>query len=163
VPNPPFPRYTDDAYRGKKIALWLFAVIVLLKIGLGVDAIFNGSFIARAGDGIPLDTFTPAGAEAVVSLYALWGLEHLMIGLACLFALIRYRALIPFLYGLLLVEQLSRKLLVLRFFPLSPAGPVALAVRKSPGISPFPYGFLVLIVVGLALSLQGKHDLPARE
>jgi len=158
MPSLPFP---DDSYRGNKLALGLFAVVVLLKVGLGLDAIFNGSFMARAGDGIPLDTFKPAGAQAVVSLYALWGLEHIMICVTCLFALIRYRALIPFLYGLLLVEQLSRKFIVLPFFPLSMTGPVALAVRKSPGISPVPYGFLALIVIGLVLSLRGKRDFPA--
>lgn len=161
--NPLFPPRVDNAYRGHKLALWFFAVIVLLKLGLSLDAIFNGSFMARAGDGIPLGAFTPAGAKTVVSLYALWGLEHLMICLPCLAALVRYRTLIPFLYALLLVEQLGRKFLLLPFFPLSTTGPVRLAVRESPGISPVPYGFLVLIVVGLALSLWNRSALPVQK
>jgi hypothetical protein len=158
-----FPQRVDNTFRGHKLGLWFFAVIVLLKLCLSLDAIFNGSFMARAGDGIPLGTFTPAGAQAVGSLYALWGLEHLMLCLPCLLALVRYRALIPCLYALLLLEQLTRKLIVLPFFPLSTIGPVRLAVRESPGISPIPYGFLALIVIGLALSLWGKDNLQVRE
>src|ERR1700689_1082033 len=121
-----FPRSVDNAYRGQSLALWFFAVIVILKLCLSLDAIFNGAFMARAGDGIPLDTFAPADSQAVISLYALWGLEHAVICLMCLFALFRYRTFIPFLYLLLLLEQLSRKLIVLRFSPLSAVGPARL-------------------------------------
>ncbi len=155
--NPLFPRRADNAYPGRLLGLWIFAAVVLMKLALAGDAIFNGSFMARAGDGIPLGAFGPAGSRTVASLYALWGLEHLVIGVACLVALARYRTLIPALYALLLLEQVSRKFIILRFLPLSPSGAPPLGVRESPGISPFPYGFLVLIAIGMALSLWSRH------
>ena len=63
--------------------------------------------------------------------------------------LVRYRSLIPFMFALLLLEHLSRKL-VLHFLPMGQT----MRLGKSPGISPSPYGFLVLIIIGLALSLR---------
>jgi hypothetical protein len=39
-----------------------------------------GYSAAKSADGIPLDTFTPAGAQAVVSLFAVWGLAQVVIG-----------------------------------------------------------------------------------
>lgn len=153
-----FPRRADNSYRGYKLGLWLFALVVLLKLGLGLYFIFDGSVAASSGDGIPLGTFTSAGARTVVSLFALWGVEHLMIALLCLLVLIRYRTMVPLLFTLLLVEHLSRTL-VFHFLPFATTG----AGGESPGISPIPYGFLALIVVGLALSLRSRADRCDRE
>ena len=60
------PRQVDNTYRGYKLALWLFALVVLVKVAMSVNSIFNGHTVASSADGIPLDTFTPAGAQAVV-------------------------------------------------------------------------------------------------
>src|SRR5262245_44444005 len=108
--------------------------------------------MACFGDGSPIGMFTPAGAQPVVSLLALWGLEHLIICLPCLLVLVRYRTFIPFMFAPLLLEQLSRKLLILHFLPLAKTG----SVGDSPGISPFPYSFLALMIVGLARSLRSR-------
>ena len=68
------PQRIDNTYRGHKVALWLFALVVFLKTSIGLGTIFNGRNAAISADGIPLDTFTPAGADAFVSLFAAWGL-----------------------------------------------------------------------------------------
>ena len=60
--------------------------------------------MASSADGIPLHTFTPAGAQAVVSLFAIWGLAQLIICLLCILALVRYRSIIPFMFVLLLLD-----------------------------------------------------------
>jgi hypothetical protein len=156
--NPFFPQPVDNAYRGSRLALWLFALVVLLKLGVSLDAVFNGEVMASRGDAIPLGTFTAAGAQTVISLFALWGLAQLMICLLGVLVLARYRTLIPFMFALLLLEHLARKL-VLHFLPMARAG----AAGESPGISPFPYGF-ALLLIGLALSLwkrpEGGRDRP---
>ena len=52
------PRQVDNTYRGYKLALWLFALVVLVKVAMSVNSIFNGHTVASSADGIPLDTFT---------------------------------------------------------------------------------------------------------
>jgi hypothetical protein len=152
--NQIFPQCVDNNYRGHKLALWLFALLVFMKVGMSLNSIFNGYFVATSADGIPLDTFTPAGARAVVSLFALWGLAHLMICLMCILVLVRYRALTPFLFALLLLEHLSRKL-ILHFLPIAKTGtPPGFVVNLI---------LLTLMVVGLALSLGSRGNPQARE
>jgi hypothetical protein len=68
-----FPPQFDNSYRGHKLALWIFALLVLMKIGISLSAIFDGYTMARSADGIPIDTFTSGGAEAVVRLPRFWG------------------------------------------------------------------------------------------
>jgi hypothetical protein len=143
--NQIFPHQFGNNYRGHKIALWLFALLVLMKLGMSLSAIFDGYNMARSADGIPIDTFTSGGAEAVVSITALLGLSHFLLASLGVLALIRYRAMIPLMYVLLLVEYFAKKWILL----------VHPIVRT--GTSPSTYVNLVLIallIVGLALSLR---------
>ena len=145
------PERADNACPGNGLAPGFFALVLGLKIYVGLGSLLNGRAMARAGDGIALDGFTAGSSQAVVSLYALWGLEHLAICVLGLVVLIRYRALIPLMFALFLLEHLGRKL-VLHFTPLAAPG----MGGESAGLSPTPYGFLILIVVGLVLSLMGR-------
>jgi hypothetical protein len=148
------PRQVDNTYHGYQLALWLFALVVFMNAAISLVSIFNGHSAASSADGIPLDTFTPAGARAVVSLFALLGLSHLIFCLLSIVVLARYRALIPFMFALLLLEHLSRKL-ILQVMPIVRTGT--------------PRGFFVnlvllaLMVVGLALSLRSHDNLQAKE
>ena len=147
--NQILPRQVDNTYRGYKVALWIFGLLVFMKAGISLGTIFNGYTAAGSADGIPLDTFTPAGARAVVSLFALWGLSQLMICLLCVLVLVRYRAMVPFMFAVLLLEHLSRKLL-LQIMPIDTTG-------APPGYF-INLGLLALMIVGLALSLWNKGD-----
>ena len=62
-----FPQRVDNTYRGCKLALWLFALVVLMKVLMSLNSIFINSVVASSADGIPLDTFTSAAAQTVVS------------------------------------------------------------------------------------------------
>ena len=139
-----FPQHIDNAYRGHKLALWIFGVIVLLKLIMSVNTIFNGYSVLSSADGVPLDTFSPAAAHTMVSLSAIWALSHLV--MCCLFVvvLIRYRRGVPLMFMLLLVEHVGRRV-ILYAMPIVPAGT--------------PPGFyvnvilLALILLGLTLSV----------
>jgi hypothetical protein len=141
------PRQVDNTYRGNKVALWLFAVVVLMKTLMSLNSIFNGRTVASSADGIPLDTFTSAGAQAVVALFAAWGLGQLVICLLSVVVLARYRTLIPFMFALLLLEHLSRRL-IFHIMPIArtgtPPGPTVNLV------------LLTLMVAGLVLSLWSR-------
>jgi hypothetical protein len=139
------PQRVDNEYRGHKAALWVLAVIVFMKTAMSLNSIFNGRYVASSADGIPLDTYTPAGARAVVSLFAIWGLAHLTICALCVLVLIRYRAMVPLMFTLLLVEHLLRRVL-LWTMPIARTGtPPGLAVNLV---------LLALMAAGLALSLR---------
>jgi hypothetical protein len=143
------PQHIGNSYRGHKLALWLFALVVFMKTSIGLGTIFNGHNVAITADGIPLDTFTPAGAQAFVSVFALWGLAQSMIGLLCILVLVRYRAMVPFMFLLLLLEHLSRKL-ILFVMPIERAG-------TAPGFF-INLALVALMIVGLVLSLRNRDN-----
>ena len=148
------PRRVDNTYRGYKLALWLFALVVVMKIAMSLNSIFNGYMVASSADGIPLDTFPSSAAQTVVALFAIWGLAHLMICLLCILVLARYRSMVPLMLALLLLEHLSRRL-ILQFLPIVRTGT--------------PPGFFVnlillaLMIAGLALSLRSQSNLRVQE
>ena len=147
--NRVFPQRFDNNYRGHKLALWLFIPIVLIKVGISLSSIFDTYNVVRSADGIPIDAFTPRGAEAVVSVTTLLGLSQFLLASLGVLALVRYRAMIPLMYVLLLVEYLAKKWILL----------VKPIVRT--GTSPSTYVNLVLIallIVGLVLSLRTRSS-----
>jgi hypothetical protein len=142
------PQRVDNTYRGYKLALWLFALVVLMKVAMSLNSIFNGYMVASSADGIPLDTFPTAATQTVVALFAIWGLAHLMICLLCILVLARYRSMVPLMLALLLLEHLSRRV-ILQVIPIVRTGtPPGLFVNLT---------LLALMIVGLALSLWSLH------
>lgn len=142
------PPWADNTYSGHRLALWLFGLLLLVRGAMALNSIFNGRSVASTADGIPLDSFTPAGAQTVVFLFALFGLARLMLTLVGLVVLLRYRALVPFLFALLLLEHLCRYLIV-RWIPIPRTG--------TPPASAINLGILVVILLGLALSLWSRR------
>jgi hypothetical protein len=138
------PQPVDNTYRGYKVALWLFGLLVLMKTIISVNSIVNGYSIASSADGIPLDTFAPDAAQTVVSLFGLLGLLTLVLCVLSVVVLVRYRSLVPFMFVLLLLEALGRKLF-LQVMPIPRTG-------DPPG-SYVSFVILALMIVGLALSL----------
>ena len=138
-----FPPHFNNDYRGHKLALWIFAVIVFMRLGMSLTTIFNGRKTAISADGIPLDTFAPAGAQTVVSIFALLGLATFVICSLCIVVLVRYRSMIPLMFGLLLLQYLGGRL-ILRFLPFVRTG-------TPPGFY-VNLVLLVLMIIGLALS-----------
>ena len=147
------PQRIDNSYGGHKLALWLLGVLVLMKGGIGLGTMFNGYSAATSADGIPLDTFTPAGEQAFVALFAAWGLSQLMLNLIGVLALIRYRAMVPLMFVLLLLEHLSRKL-IFWILPLPRTG-------APPGFY-INLALVAVMIVGLVLSLWKRRGLQAR-
>lgn len=142
--NPLLPPHVDNEYRGYRLALAVFAVIVLAKVLMSVNCIFNGYTVATTADGLPLATYAAACAQTVVSDFAAWGLMQLMLCAVCIVVLIRYRTLIPFMFLVLLLEHLSRQV-IHHYLPVTKVGvPPGHWVNAT---------LVVLTVAGLALSL----------
>jgi hypothetical protein len=143
------PQRIDNTYRGHPLAVWLLVPVVLMKTGIALGTIFNGRAAAQSADGIPLDRFGADGAQAVVALFAIWGLAQLVFSVLGVLALTRYRAMIPSLFALLLVEHLARRLILL-VKPIARTG-------TPPGLY-INLALLAVMVVGLALSLWRRAD-----
>jgi hypothetical protein len=77
------PQRIDNTYRGYRLVLWIFALVLSVKIFQSLMVIFNGDFIARSADGSPFVTFTPAASQTVVALFTLGALSLLIIFLLC--------------------------------------------------------------------------------
>lgn len=142
-----FPRQFDNAYRGHWLALILFGLLLVLDAGIGANSILNTHEVAIGADGIPLDSFSPSAAREVMLEFALLGMWRLFLVLLGLVALIRYRAMIPFLFLLLLVQQL--------------AGRAVHVLRPTDGDftargSIVVWVMLGVIMTGFVLSLIGK-------
>jgi hypothetical protein len=139
------PASIDNTYRGHRAALWLFGLVVGLRIAQSLAVIFNGYGTARGADGIPVDTYTPEAAQQMVALFAQGSLWRLTLGAFGVIVLIRYRSAVPLMLALLLLNYLGSQMILL-FIPL-----------LRTGTPPGPYvnfGLFVLTIVGLILSLR---------
>jgi hypothetical protein len=144
-----FPRQADKSFEGLRPALWLLGLLIFLKLVMSLNSIVNTESIAAGADGIPLASYAAEAARQVLMLFALMALGHLAITLIALAVLIRWRALVPFIYLVLLGEQLARRVIAQSY-----ATPGARMTDVAWYVN---YGLLTLLVLGLALSL-----IPAR-
>jgi hypothetical protein len=143
-----FLRQFDNAYRGHRLAIWLLVLVVLVKAAQGANAVINPHLVMTTADGIPVDSFNAAGAEAAIALFALLGLYILILPLVSAVVLIRYRTMIPFMYLMLLIVQVGS--LGLRFaHPIARSGAYhAMPIRMYVNL-----GLLAMMVIGFVLSL----------
>lgn len=142
-----FPKQIDNHYRGHRFALWLFYPLLFMKLAIDLVAIFSKDGGAQSADGIPLDTFGAGGAEAVIGVVAFLGLAGLLLRLLSVLALVRYRAMIPLLYVLMVVEYIGHKGIGW-MKPIARVGP--------PSGSFVSLGLFALSLLGLVLSLRGE-------
>ena len=148
-----FPKQFDNAYRGHWLALILFGLLLVLDAGIGANSILNTHEVAIGADGIPLDSFSPSAAREVMLEFALLGMWRLFLVLLGLVALIRYRTMIPFLFLLLLVQQVT--------------GRVVHMLHPTDGDFTSKGSIVVwvmfgVIVTGFVLSLIGKSETAER-
>ena len=156
VLNRIFPKQIDNVFRGHWLALGLFGLFVALKLVMGANSALNARSVASGADGIPIDGLGSAG-DIVVRLFSLQGFSSFVLALLALLVLIRYRAMVPLMFLVFLVEMLGRR-------GLAMLNPMA---QPESGTSVGFYinlGLLLILVLGLALSLVGRSgpgDRPA--
>jgi len=145
----PFPSASADApHRGHPIVVPAFAVITVITLARSLAHVFLPDGGAQSIATIPLDSFPPAAAAAVVSTFALWGLSQGLLGVVYLAALIRYRGWIPLLLVLLVVEYAAR-------IAIGIAKPIE-TLGTAPG-APLNYLMIPIALVLLLLS-QGSRS-----
>lgn len=139
------PPQASNEYRGCKFAIWLLIAIVLLRLAMSYAALIDTRAMLQDADSIPLDRFDAGAAATVLYITKLLGLDHLLLNVVAIAVVIRWRALIPFVYLLLTVEQIARK-------AINMANPVP---RTDAAILPVDPNLVIIaaLLVGLALSL----------
>jgi len=147
--NPILPARADNDYRGHKVALVLFGLLLVLKTGISLGSIFNGYAAATSADGIPLDSYTPNAARTVLSLFALLGLASFVICVVGVVVLVRYRSLIAFMFALMLVYQVGRYMILLALPIVRTGTPPGSAINLT---------ILGMMLVGFALSLWRQRE-----
>ncbi|MGJ3241119.1 MAG: hypothetical protein ACFE0Q_20580 [Anaerolineae bacterium] len=145
-----FPSPADNTYRGHQLAVWVLVILTIITLGRSLIHMFAPDGGAQSIATIPLDTYTEAGANTVIRIFGLWGLSQLLIGVLYGIVLIRYRALIPLMYLLMVAEYASRILLG-ELKPISTVG-------TAPG-GVADYILVPLALVMLALSLWHRQHL----
>lgn len=152
-----FPRQFDNDYRGRRLALWLLAPIILVKAAMGANTVLNTRFVIDTADAIPLADFNAGAQEAIIFMYQAWGLCLFLLAMLGLVALIRYRSMTPLVFLLLTVENIARRVIYMAD-PFSFAAP---PLTPSTGAL-INYALMVLLATGFLLSLWNRRD-PRRE
>ena len=150
-----FPKQIDNTYRGYWLAVWLLVPIVLVKAAMGANSIINTRSVIVDADNIPLDSYGAAAAALIIFLFKAWGLSLLLLSLLGVLALIRYRAMIPLVYLLLLIENAGRKVMTL-------TDPLPLhSTDAGPSFS-FTINLVLItaLLIGFALSASTPGEAP---
>jgi hypothetical protein len=143
------PQRIDNSFRGQKAALWLLALMALMRTMMGVSVMFNTHMTAITADGIPLDAYPAPAAANIIAMFALLGLTYFMTAIVCWVVLARYRAAVPLLFALLLLQFVAGLLLRV-FHPFARVG--------DPPAAYVNFFLLALLTVGLVLSLWRRKD-----
>lgn len=138
-----FPKLQSQ--QGHWAAGWLLGLYILLKLVMSTNTLFNTRSVAVGGDGFPLQSYPPEAQGAILMLFSMVALGQLALALAALAALVRFRALLPFIFLLLMSESIARRLIVSAFdVTRTESTPVGTYVN---------YALLTLLVFGFLLSL----------
>jgi len=139
-----FPKEFGNRFPGHRLALWLLGLFLALKLVMSTNSILNTASIASGPDGFALERYGTEGAAAVLMLFALNAVGQLTLVLLSILALVRYKAMVPLLYLVWLLDQTGRRLLVESY-----------AVERSgSGGTGFwiNMGLLMLLAVGAAVA-----------
>ena len=103
-----FPKQLDNSFRGNRIAVVVFALITVFTLVRSCIHIFapDGGASSIAG----INTSVEGGSN-IISMFALWGLAQLLMGLVYVVVFFRYKSLIPFMYILIIIEYSGRVLI----------------------------------------------------
>ena len=142
-----FPPRADNTIRGSKWPCYLLILTAIVWTVRSCIHIFSADGGAGSIAGMNLAV---TGANEVILAFALWGAEQLIYSLLQWVVILRYRALIPLMWGVQLLETLGR-VLVGHLKPVT--------FSHTPPGAYANYIYLVLSVSMLALALwSGRKD-----
>ena len=106
--NKLFPKTVENKYTGHVLGLILLGFYVFKSFFAGTVHMFAPDGGAQIIGSVALDQFTRGGADSVITVFGLWGMEQFVIGLIGLVVLVRYKALIPMMSLVYAIEYIGR-------------------------------------------------------
>lgn len=141
------PQPVANEYRGHPLAKWVFIALTVITIGRSLVHMFAPDGGAGSIASIALDSFSDGGANTVITIFALWGLSQLIIGLLYAIVLWRYLSLIPLMYLFFSFEYLMR--LMAGFY-----SPGLEKIDTAPG----EIGNIIFLPLGLAMLILSLRE-----
>jgi hypothetical protein len=145
-----FPKIVGNNYQGHRIAKWLLILYVAKSLFAASVHMFAADGGAQSIGSVALDQFSLGGANSVITMFGLWGMEQLVIGLIAIVILLRYKALIPMMALVYVIEYTGR-------FTAHLYTPGLVTAHTPPGAVMdnilFPLAMIMLV-----LSLKTKKD-----
>ena len=138
------PAKADNTIYGSKIPFYFFVLLTLIGTVRSCIHIFSPDGGAGSIAGMDLS----AGANVIIFAFALWGAEQLIYALIQWVVILRYRSLVPLMWGIQFLETLGR-MLVGRIKPVTFAHTPPGAIEN--------YIYLGLAVAMLALTLWSSQ------
>lgn len=141
-----FPTHFANEFTGHRLSLWFFYALTVLTLWRSQHHLFTADGGAQSIASIPLDSFSTSAGATVVSVFALWGLSQLIVGLIYLVVCFRYRSMIPLMLLLGAFEYLMRLVYVGVFKPIE-------TVETAPGVL-MNLPLLIILLLMFFLSVQ---------
>lgn len=141
-----FPTHFTNEFTGHRLSLWFFYALTVLTLWRSQHHLFAADGGAQSIASIPLDSFSTSAGATVVSVFALWGLSQLIVGLIYLVVCFRYRSMIPLMLLLGAFEYLMRLVYVGVFKPIETEGTAPGAAMNLP--------LLIILLLMFFLSVQ---------
>lgn len=139
------PKTIENTFAGKKAALWCFYALSAVTLWRSQHHLFSVDGGAQSIATIPLDSYANEASSTIVGVFALWGLSQLIIGFMYILVCLRYKALIPLMYLLGVIEYGMRAFYIGNYKPVETAGNAPGALVNLP--------FMLIFLGMLLLSL----------
>lgn len=133
-----FPAAVNNEFHGYGIVVYVFVAYSIMSMARSLIHFFS----ADGGAGSIAHIDLSQGGENIIFVFGLWGSSQLMLALVQLLVSVRYKSLLPFMYGLLFLEYCSRAVL----------GAMKPLIFEAGAGTP-PGGYLDKIMIPLALAM----------
>ena len=101
------PQKIDNSLKGSKLPFFVFAIYAVISTGRSLIHLLATDGGAGSIAGMDLSV---TGAKGIIFAFALWGSSQLILAMVQIIVVLRYRALVPLMYCLLIIEILLRQL-----------------------------------------------------
>lgn len=101
------PQKIDNSLKGSKLPFFVFAIYAVISTGRSLIHLLATDGGAGSIAGMDLSV---TGAQGIIFAFALWGSSQLILAMVQIIVVLRYRALVPLMYCLLIIETLLRQL-----------------------------------------------------
>jgi hypothetical protein len=110
--------------------------------------------VITTADRIPVDTYGAEPTSVILYVFASWGLALFLLSLFTIVVLIRYRAMVPLICLLLLLEQAGRRLVLAPLHPIIRSEAEAQAISSGAWVN---WALTAALALAFVMSLVSRR------